>query len=1350
MIKKRFYIVAILVHALISTVLYAEEIDKCSFPIGLNVFNDSGTISLGECQTHLHLNGNNKLGVLNENLFVQGKCFSQCDGERCVGSGIFANHLELPTFLYTKSSTGSQTIQNSTDTINSSKNNIVVQTNGRFDVSIDNTTFSDIASLVIRNNSDFRFNYSGNTPYVIKNLKLYSGNSHTITFEPGTYFIENFRHQAGTNIEVKGTGDGSGSVKLYIKGDVKLNGGHSNINFDDELSSYYDQSSDKLFIISYDGDIRVQANVDIAGFLYADNGDVDLKASQFNFTGAAIGNNIRFQNSASFWSSSALDNCTDVTTPIAFEQNLTTNEDTNLSIELTTNTLSEEINYFLVSEPVHGTLSGTLPNLIYTPHTNYFGSDTFTFKVDDNGLESEVATIKIDVLPVNDAPIALDDIANTNEGTNVVINVLVNDSDIDGTLDISTLTLVSQATNGFASVDNINGNIVYTPGRSFIGSDQIKYIIKDNENLSSNVATVDISVLLVNQPPIASSQDVVVHEDVNSPIILNTFDREDDNLTYVMVKQPSYGKLNGTAPELTYTPNINYNGIDSFSYYVNDGEFNSSVANVNLTVLPVNDIPIAYPQKLTLQEDSSKIVMLSGVDIDADELSFNILTQPEHGVLSGSLPNIFYIPEANYYGEDSFTFNANDGEANSSIAQITLNVTFVNDAPVGLDDIISVNEDEFVMIDVLANDTDIDGTLDKSTLSIVKQTSNATLSVDANGKILYTPNINYFGEDNFQYTIKDNNNSISNVVNVSVKVNSINDLPIASNQQITLDEDTSASITLSASDTDDTNLSYSLISQPVNGTISGNIPNLIYTPKSNYYGKDSFTFNVNDGELNSSIANIDLTVLSVNDAPIGVDDNITTDENVQVIADVLQNDIDVDGTIDADTFTITKQALFGLAEFDSVTHKLIYTPNENYYGSDTLEYTVKDDNGTLSNNTSVFINVIRTNNIPLAESKTITLVENSSKNIELTGSDIDNDPLEYILVTLPTHGTLTGTAPSLIYIPNKDYTGEDSFKYKVNDSIEDSEVVDINITVTRLNTRPIANFQNLISIASQEKNILLSGYDKDGDELSYQIIKQSSNGTLSGAAPNISYTPNNAFEGVDCFAFKVNDGIEDSEEAVVTISSYPKYSINSVYPDGTIAIEELLLHINTQDNTYIQRLVGYNNDGNLKENNLLYDINSQLDSSGYGAIYVTIKNNQANDLNNIHISFLADLSIEENQNTFFNEYGEYIGMDTGLEGIKADTWQIDEPDYLQGQIVQNAKNAELSQMNHIDITKKDDVAMALGFKIDLFKQNDILSFKIILSNENIGGLKQIDYDTNTSVHYNIIMNEITTSSCSMN
>ena len=185
--------------------------------------------------------------------------------------------------------------------------------------------------------------------------------------------------------------------------------------------------------------------------------------------------------------------------------------------------------------------------------------------------------------------------------------------------------------------------------------------------------------------------------------------------------------------------------------------------------------------------------------------------------------------------------------------------------------------------------------------------------------------------------------------------------------------------------------------------------------------------------------------------------------------------------------------------------------------------------------TSLGINIV-----PVANAQSITLNEDTSKTLTLTGSDANGDTLSYTVVSQPSHGTLSGTAPNLTYTPTANYFGVDSFTFKVNDGTDDSTVKTVNITVTDVaepNVVPVANAQSITLNEDTANNaITLTGSDADNDALTYTIVSQPSHGTLSGTAPNLTYTPTANYFGVDSFTFKVNDGEDDSATVTVGIT----------------------------------------------------------------------------------------------------------------------------------------------------------------------------------------------------------------------
>ena len=267
-----------------------------------------------------------------------------------------------------------------------------------------------------------------------------------------------------------------------------------------------------------------------------------------------------------------------------------------------------------------------------------------------------------------------------------------------------------------------------------------------------------------NNPPVADNQSVTTAEDTPVDITLTASDADADPLTFSTVTNPSNGNLSGTPPLVTYTPNANFNGSDSFTFKVNDGKEDSNIATVSITVTAVNDAPVADAQSVTTDEDIPVDITLTASDVDGDILTFSIVAQPSNGSLSGTTPNLSYTPNANYNGSDSFTFKANDGVADSNIAI------------------------------------------------------------------------------------------------VSITINAVNDAPVADDQSVTTDEDIPVEITLTGSDVDGDSLTYSVVTAATNGSLSGTVPNLTYTPEPNFNGVDSFTFKANDGTADGNIATVSITV----------------------------------------------------------------------------------------------------------------------------------------------------------------------------------------------------------------------------------------------------------------------------------------------------------------------------------------------------------------------------------------------------------------------------------------------------------------------------------------------------------
>jgi hypothetical protein len=364
---------------------------------------------------------------------------------------------------------------------------------------------------------------------------------------------------------------------------------------------------------------------------------------------------------------------------------------------------------------------------------------------------------------------------------------------------------------------------------------------------------------ITNSAPQANGQNVFTNEDAPVNITLTGSDPDGNPLTYQVVTGPTHGILSGNAPNLTYTPTSNYNGLDSFTFKTNDGQVDSAPSAVVITISPVNDAPVAGDQTVSTSENMPLAISLTASDVDNDALTYNVVGGPAHGVLTGSAPNLTYTPELNYNGPDSFTFIASDGQVDSNTATITITILPVNNPPVADNQSVVTSEDTSKAITLTASDPDSDSL----NYSVVSGPTHGTLSGNP-PNLTYAPNPNFNGSDSF--TFKSNDGQVdSNEADVTIMVTPVNDPPVANGQAVSTSEDVPVAITLTASDIDGDSLIYNVVAAPTHGTLSGTGANLSYTPGQDYSGADSFSFIVNDGQVNSAPATVTITVASNGD-----------------------------------------------------------------------------------------------------------------------------------------------------------------------------------------------------------------------------------------------------------------------------------------------------------------------------------------------------------------------------------------------------------------------------------------------------------------------------------------------------
>ncbi len=393
-----------------------------------------------------------------------------------------------------------------------------------------------------------------------------------------------------------------------------------------------------------------------------------------------------------------------------------------------------------------------------------------------------------------------------------------------------------------------------------------------------------------------------------------------------------------------------------------------------------NSAPVAADISVTCDEDNvSPGFTLSATDNDDDPLTltYTITSSPTNGSLTGTPPNLFYTPNLNYYGTDSFTYTANDGVDDSNVATVTITVNAVNDAPViteGDSVAVTMSEDNSptpFALTLHASDPDVGDTL---TWSISTQPTNGTASMVTDSTMTYTPHANYNGTDSFDVQVSDGNGG-TDTITVNVTIEAVNDAPSftkGANQSVNEDAGpqtvsnwatniskgpaNEAAQTLTFTATNNNNALFA--AQPAINSAG----TLTYTPAANAYGVATVTLTLKDsgGTLNggvdtSAAQTFTITVNAVNDAPSftkGVNQSVNENAGPQTVSNWATNISKGPANEAAQTLafttTNTDTALFSAQPAISATGTLTYTPAANAKGSTTVTVTLKDNGGTLN------------------------------------------------------------------------------------------------------------------------------------------------------------------------------------------------------------------------------------------------------------------------------------------------------------------------------------------------------------------------------------------------------------------
>jgi VCBS repeat-containing protein len=727
---------------------------------------------------------------------------------------------------------------------------------------------------------------------------------------------------------------------------------------------------------------------------------------------------------------------------------------------------------------------------------NFNGTVTLSYTVIDGHGGALPVSRSYVIAPVNDAPVAAADTAATDQNTKITIDVMANDQDVDVGDSMTLVSVVGAPFGG--SVAIVNGKLSYDPsghfqslGAGVTTNDSFNYTIKDSAGATST-GIVQVTVTGVNDAPVAQADAVFTGQNsiVTIDVLANDTDVDrGDSKTLVSVDgSHTVGSVSIVNGKVSYDPGAHFNAlaagqtaIDTFTYTMQDSGGAQSTATVSVQIVGQNDAPVANADSGNAVEDGGAVtvdVLANDTDIDNGDTRtlVSVDTTGTTGAASIVGGKVSYDAGAQFQSlgagataTDTFSYTMKDSGGIARSATVTMTVTGVNDAPVANADKAATSQNSALVVDVLANDTDVDAG-DTQTLVSVDSTGTVGAVSLAGGKVSYDPGSHFqslgagaSATDSFSYTMKDSG-GIERTATVTVTINGVNDAPVANADSGAAVEDGGAIvIAVLANDTDiDTGDTQSLVSLNTAGTVgAASIVDgkVSYDPGAHFQSlgagataTDSFTYTMKDSGGIERTATVTVTVTGVNDAPVAfADSGKAVEDGGVVIVDVLANDTDVDA---GDTKALVSLDSTGTVGSVSIVNgKVAYDPGANFQSlgvgataTDTFSYTMKDSAG-VQQTAKVTMTIVGTNDAPVAHADTATAQEKQAITVDVLANDTDIDAGDVKTIASVDSSSALGGSLAIVngkiqYTANADsfdlltngQSVTDSFSYTVKDA----------------------------------------------------------------------------------------------------------------------------------------------------------------------------------------------------------------------------------------------------------------------------------------------------------------------------
>ncbi|AIV08619.1 polymer-forming cytoskeletal family protein [Vibrio harveyi] len=856
----------------------------------------------------------------------------------------------------------------------------------------------------------------------------------------------------------------------------------------------------------------------------------------------------------------------------------------------------------------------------FAPNENFNGDVNFSFDVSD-GTDTVSANVDVSVTPVNDPPVAGSTSYTVHEDNSITISdaqLLANSSDLEGGVSIDSVSY-----SGSDGVLQINGDGTYTfsPNENFNGEVTLDVVVVDEEG-ATDATTAGITVLEVNDPPVAGPTSYTIDEDSvltfsESQVLLNASDVEGDvELVGISYDGPDGIFTVNDDGTCSFAPNENFNGQVQLDVTIRDEDGAEVDTVINVNVLPINDAPVSGDLAYSVDEDgaitlSQEQLLSQASDIEGDDLTASDLTVDGNATVTANDDGSFTItPDADFNGDIDIQFNITDGtDTIQATADLTVNP--VNDLPVPQDQQFSVEEDgtlQFTDADLLAGATDIDG--DNLTVDGISYTgSDGVLTDHGDGTYTFAPNENFNGDVSFSFGVSDGTETVP--ANVDVSVTPVNDPPVAGSTSYTVDEDNAITISdeqllANSSDAEGAVSIDSVTYSGTDGVFQDNGDGTYtFMPNENFSGDISLDVIVADeqGAIDETTAGI--TVIEVNDPPVAGPTSYTIDEDSVLTfseSQILANASDIEG--DVELVGISYEGSDGIFTVNG-DGTCSFAPNENFNGQVQLDVTIQDENGATVD-THINVDVLPINDPPVSGDLAYTINEDSSitlsqEQLLAKAGDIDSENLEAINLSTDDNATIQyNDDGSYTITPDENYNGDLDLTFDIIDNDGGSVQVGLDITVNPVNDLPQAQDQQFTveedgTLLFTDADLLEGASDIDGDDLSIEnVLYTGADGVLTDNGDGTySFAPNENFNGDVQFTFDVSDGIGSTpafiDVSVTPVNDPPVAGSTSytVQEDGQITIsdEQLLANSSDVEGDVALANVSYSgNDGSFVDN----------------------------------------------------------------------------------------------------------------------------------------------------------------------